>query len=393
MSDKHVFKVLHVDDEEDNHKRIKAFFRETDCFEKYNFEVKSFADFESAIDWVRYGDVDFAILDVHDNSDDDPELNPDDEDQMGEKLLEAIKEVRFFPVIFYTGFSRKVEHLVSPVVRVVQKGEGLDLLESPIKDLIDSGVVSLRKYIENSVKDYMWGEIDKPDLTEYLTDKNSDNLSLMLSRNLASKLSRESVKEALGMPLDTLLPVEFYRFPVPDDFCSPGAIVKDEDGEFWMVLTPSCDFAQNKAASVLMAKVEGITNHPVFVDLKTAKDELDELFKIEEENRDFLQVEKLEKKIKNKRDLLKGFCKNSSGPERYRFLPGTFFLTDSYVDFQKIKTVDVEAGGFASHCVLDTPFAEEMLTFFSRYYGRIGTPDLDQKLHWKEFEGKYSEVK
>jgi hypothetical protein len=64
--------------------------------------------------------------------------------------------------------------------------------------------------------------------------------------------------------------------------------------------------------------------------------------------------------------------------ERFCFLPGAITLPDLVVDFQQLVTLPgaqmTTLGRLAS---LDSPFAEALLARFGRYFGRLGTPDLD----------------
>ncbi|HEY7495462.1 MAG TPA: hypothetical protein VIH59_30690 [Candidatus Tectomicrobia bacterium] len=64
--------------------------------------------------------------------------------------------------------------------------------------------------------------------------------------------------------------------------------------------------------------------------------------------------------------------------ERFFFLPGALSLPDLVVDFQQLVTLQREhMGGLERLASLDSPFAEALLARFTRYFGRLGTPDLD----------------
>jgi hypothetical protein len=82
---------------------------------------------------------------------------------------------------------------------------------------------------------------------------------------------------------------------------------------------------------------------------------------------------------------LESLIRNRSGKGRqefrYHFLPGTSFLPGFLVDFQNLIQLPFENdGGILKNsriCSLDNPFAEEISAQFTRYYSRLGTPDLD----------------
>jgi hypothetical protein len=144
-----------------------------------------------------------------------------------------------------------------------------------------------------------------------------------------------------------------------------GDLLRDKQNgteAFWVVLTPSCDFAQDKADHVIVAKCERLT-------------ELDEYISWirnhpnEPSNTASAAIKNL---IGNNR---KGQA------ERYKFLPGTFFLPDLVVDFQQLRSLTkVAANALEAVASLDSPYAESLLASFARYFGRLGTPDLDKDL-------------
>jgi hypothetical protein len=76
-----------------------------------------------------------------------------------------------------------------------------------------------------------------------------------------------------------------------------------------------------------------------------------------------------------------GDNRQNTQAERFKFLPGTYFLPDSIVDFQKIRAVPCdEIKKLEVVASLDSPFAEAVLARFSRYFGRLGIPDIDKNI-------------
>jgi len=68
-------------------------------------------------------------------------------------------------------------------------------------------------------------------------------------------------------------------------------------------------------------------------------------------------------------------------------VPGTYFIPDLLVDFQSLKTTPPKE--IEKLCViasLDSPFAEALPSRFARYFGRLGTPDLDKQVVIKRLE-------
>jgi hypothetical protein len=49
------------------------------------------------------------------------------------------------------------------------------------------------------------------------------------------------------------------------------------------------------------------------------------------------------------------------------------------VDFQQLRSVPcIELSKFDAIASIDSPFAEAILARFSRFFGRLGTPDIDK---------------
>ncbi len=67
--------------------------------------------------------------------------------------------------------------------------------------------------------------------------------------------------------------------------------------------------------------------------------------------------------------------------ERFYFLPGALTLSDLVVDFQQLVTLPrARMTTLERLASLDSPFAEALLARFARYFGRLGTPDLDPEV-------------
>ena len=63
---------------------------------------------------------------------------PDEE--AGITTLQAIRQRRFVPVVFYTGLPHLVHHLVTPLIQVVEKTAGLPRLLDSLKSIFATRV-------------------------------------------------------------------------------------------------------------------------------------------------------------------------------------------------------------------------------------------------------------
>jgi CheY-like chemotaxis protein len=376
--------ILTVDDEPERQEDLKRVL--SSRMDDNQFIFTCVNSFDEAIQKIKTSRFDIVFLDVHENTGDpDPALAPQEEDQQGEILLQKIKSTLFVPVVFYTGFAQKVEHLVSPFVKVVAKGTENDVLRTAVKDILATGLPELAKHIEEKSRTYMWESLSSV-LNDSQAQVEPTDLSLLMARNLAKNLSQKVIKDIIGVDNNKINPLEMYLYPADTTMCNPADIYQKADGSYWMILTTACDFEQCKAENVLMANVIPIAEHPLYA----AWQEQDVIYKSLTPEKQ--QEKKSKKPLNIAMDCVRRLVKGGAG-ERYKFLPGTFFLPDCIVDFQNLANEPMaEKAGYELICSLDNPYREELLHLFSKYYGRIGTPDYDIDALWTNIESKFNEI-
>lgn len=376
--------ILTVDDEPERQEDLKRVLSSRMGDDQFIFTCVN--SFDEAIQKIKTSRFDIVFLDVHENTGDpDPALAPQEEDQQGEILLQKIKNTLFVPVIFYTGYPKKVEHLVSPFVKVVAKGTETNVLRTAVKDILATGLPELAKHIEEKSRTYMWESLSNV-LDDSQAKVEPTDLSLLMARNLAKNLSQKVVKDIIGVDSNKINPLEMYLYPADTTMCNPADIYRKADGSYWMILTTACDFEQCKAENVLMANVIPIAEHPLYA----AWQEQDVIYKSLTPEKQ--QEKKSKKPLNIAMDCVRRLVKGGAG-ERYKFLPGTFFLPDCIVDFQNLANEPMaEKAGYELICSLDNPYREELLHLFSKYYGRIGTPDYDIDALWTNIDSKFNEI-
>lgn len=377
-----VWKVLAVDDDPEMHEGLQDILSKR--MGDNRFEFTCTASFSKGMQQIQKNRFDLIFLDVHEATrDPDPSDNPDVEDQRGEQLLETLRSSRFVPVVFYTGYPAKVDHLKSHVVKVVDKGATPEEVRTTVGSIMKTGLLHLAQYIEERSRAYMWESLETA-LKQAADDDMSSDIALLAARNLAKNLSQQSIKELLGIDVTLIAPLEMYLFPPEQADCNPADIFRRKsDGTLWMVLTPACDFEQHKAENVLLASVTPLSEHHLYKDWQAKAHAL-------ETTPEDQQTPEVKKAAKEAMGEVKSLVKNRLG-SRFRFLPGAFFLPNCIVDFQQLLNLPMtDTDQYEKVCSLDNPYREEVLQLFSNYYGRIGTPDYEFDSIWKNIHDEFN---
>jgi CheY-like chemotaxis protein len=368
MADALTWQALFVDDDAEVCDQVKEYLEgETITDPDERLQIETLTDFADALEALKTRRFDLLILDVR--------LQAVGEDA-GVTTLEAIQQRCFVPVVFYTGLPHVVQDLETPLIRVVEKTRGLPHLLETVRSVFATRLPAVNRalvrHLETVQRDYMWEFVamhweqfgDTPDRTA---------LAYLLARRLAMSLSGPGIWQLvqdLGDSTGTAAvegqvhPMQYYVMPPLE----PGPLASDlyqgqieEQTGYWVLLTPSCDLVagREKAEWVLLARCIALTEQ---VEYQKWRAGLSKPFK------------KADTKL---RALLQNNRRNGQ-PERFYFLPGALTLPDLLVDFQQLVTLPrdqmASLGRLAS---LDSPFADALMARFARYFGRIGSPDLD----------------
>jgi len=221
MADAITWQLLFVDDDAETCRQVREFLDgETIVAPNERLRVKTLTDFASALNELEARRFDLLILDVR--------LGPYDEvreEEAGITTLEAIRQRRFVPVVFYTGLPRLVQALETPLIRVVEKTEGLPRLLETVRSIFATRLPAVNRalirHLETVQRDYMWDFVathwerfgDTPDRTA---------LAYLLARRLAMSLSGPGIRQLaqdLGDPTGAAAvegrvhPMQYYVMP------------------------------------------------------------------------------------------------------------------------------------------------------------------------------------
>jgi CheY-like chemotaxis protein len=315
--------------------------------------VEGEEDFSEGLKRLRQKEYDILILDVFKG-------DPTDGQAQGQELLDEIKKAVPIAVIFYTALPARVENLKSDIVRIVHKGDGN--ITEEVESLISGGIPLIKKklfrHIQEELTKYYWDFIDAH--PELVSTAHEDHLfEHIIVRRLAQTLNRDGTNKIFGGDIgdDKVHPLSMYIFPPIEDRHEMGDILWEEETNlYWVILTPSCDFAQGKADNILLAPALPLTEHEYYTKYKATKNDSNTA------------------KLKN---LIK-----STLPARYYFLPriNVINMPDLVIDLQKIISHPIsEVENHKNIAKLDDPYAQDLLALFTRSHNRPGSPDIDDK--------------
>lgn len=316
--------------------------------------------FKEATARLRLDRYDLLILDL---KDDGNAFHYAESDPAGLKVFEELKKTRFVPVVFYTAHAEWVRGVQTSFVRVVEKTETTERVKEEVRRVLATRLPALTRQVEEIQRSYMWDFVSTH-WKDFPQPADQADIAYLLARRLAIALEAEAGKLAARIGGAYKVPVGdrkahpmvMYVVPTMGPHPLAGDIVSEVVNGlevYWLILTPSCDFAQSKANHVTLAKCERLVDRDEFKRWSLKKDES--------------TTQRLEQLIEDKRG------------ERFKFLPRAFFIPDLVVDFQQLRSLGIESlKSFKQVATLDSPFAESVVARFSRYFNRLGTPDLDK---------------
>ena len=369
------WRLLFVDDEVDIGAQVIEFLKSEDVDGTgIRPQVEVLTNFEQALETLQSHRYDLLILDVR-RGPEDPHLG----DEAGEVALRDIQARRFIPVIFYTNLPHLVRHLQTPLIRVVEKTAGFQSLLDSIRAIFATRLpavnLALIRHFESVQRDYMW-QFVATNWATFGETNDRTGLAYLLARRLATSLSGPAIEKLCRDLGDSsgessgeghVHPMRCYVLPwVHPSPLTGDLYYGDIQGEqsHWILMTPSCDLVtgREKAEWVLFARCRPLTEEPEYIGWRA---------KLPSPSKG------LEKELR----LLGGNNRSQGQSDRFHFLPGTLTLPDLVVDFQQLTRVRWdELTGLDRLASLDSPFAESVLARFTRYLGRLGTPDLNLDL-------------
>lgn len=327
------------------------------------------SSFEAAEDELRSAtsEYDVVVLDVMMGEPDAAGF----ERERGVEMYNRIRDIRWVPVVFYTGLPSACEGLETPpLVSVVAKDEP-GILYERVRAALQSGAGrmarDLVRKLDGQIRAFLGHHVAPS--WEHYRKLEGDGIERVLLGRLAAFL-REWDAPNDGTETQQIghaaVPASYYLMPpLNGSGLRAGSILQESGEDWWIVLTPTCDLFTNvsfaggekprapKATRVLLARLVSAGEHP---------------------------------KIQNYIDTGKGLSEarrvvsGHNEEARWYYLPAFLSVPDLLVDLEHLRTEpheDIVEPTWFRVADLDTPYMEVLLARQSHWRGRIGKPDLD----------------
>jgi CheY-like chemotaxis protein len=187
------WQLLFVDDDPDICRQVREFLEGKVIPPDDRLRVETLNDFGAALNELEVRRFDLLILDVRLGSHSDM---PDEE--AGHTTLQAIRQRRFIPVVFYTGLPNLVRHLATPLIQVVEKTEGLPRLLDSLRSIFATRLPAVNRalirHLEAIQRDYMWDFVANH-WAQFGDTSDRTALAYLLARRLAISLSGAGVQQ------------------------------------------------------------------------------------------------------------------------------------------------------------------------------------------------------
>lgn len=243
-----------------------------------------------------------------------------------------------------------------------------------IKELIEiqkTGIIKILGRvgrIESMLNEIFWKHISLS-LTEWIGISDSEKYLL---RYTLTHIQEYLEMSEDGLEYDRFYPIENYIIPSIKKYYCTGDIVslKNEKNKKFIILTPACDLAPHggtpKAKDVLLAEIHSF-NEGLFSE------------KANWAKRNPASEDEKATIASAKSDIEKIILNNFS--PKYYYLPKASVASGGMINFQKLSSIRLSElnDKYEKDATVASQFLKDIISKFSFYYSRQGSPDFDFK--------------
>ncbi|WP_290749406.1 hypothetical protein [Exiguobacterium sp. UBA3968] len=364
-------KVLIVEDKKDHIQVLEDTIEEfNESNENYLIKYKTSSTYEDSLSILLEDDFDVAIIDLSLSN-----TRLSGETLEGNKLINIITKKLRIPIIVRSGHPEdaKPDDLNddNEFYKVYSKSEDASEILNQIKTWIESGLSQALKAsgpIEEYLQNIFWVHFSENfNQWNSIEDKSTQQKSLL-------RYTFYLLQEYLGIngedgSFEPFHSAEFYIYPPVRNNLFFGDILSHND-EYYFILTPACEMAQEKYSKVLLAK---ITN---FEDVSGFSSTKQQFFDAMKQYTDS-EMDVPKKVTKSRDELARWFRNGHSNSLGYHFIPPYSDFPGGFIDFQQLVSISPDDFPYQKILTVSSQFSKDVSSRFSLYYARQGQPNLN----------------
>ncbi len=345
---------------EDDKATIQSYSDNIDSFnKKSNIQIShEIVDtLEKAKESLISPDYDAAIVDL--------KLSSNTTDLEGLEIVNEIESTLRFPIFVVSGSIGQVDKDESAFFKKRSRDGDFKEVLQEILDIYNTGITKIlgkRGVINKYLTTIFWNHLSNS-MTSWVSDEERNPTEKEKSLLRYTLLH---MQEFIDEDIEEYHPEEFYiTEPIKSNIFT-GDIVQFKEERF-LILTPSCDI-------VLRADGTRNTDRILFCRIKN----LSEVVK----NFDLLEKGTSEKNDNRRR--LNSYIENKK--QNYHFIPKSNIINAGLIDFQDKLTMEetevnklVTSSEMTRLATISMPFLKDIISRYSNYYARQGSPDFDTK--------------
>ncbi|SFB39974.1 response regulator [Algoriphagus aquimarinus] len=300
-------------------------------------------------------DYDAAIIDL--------KLSSNSVDLEGLEIVDEIKDKLRFPIFIVSGSLGQVEREENAFFKKRSRDGNFKDILIEITDIYKTGVTNIlgrKGTIEKYLNSIFWNHMSNSmgfwikDTTRTPQEKENSLLRYTLLH----------MQEHIDEELEKYHPSEFYiSKPIKKNLYT-GDIIELDKSRF-LILTPSCD---------IVLRPDGNRNADFILFCKIKS--LESVVK----NYELLKHDTSQKN--DNRMRINGFFENKN--QKYHFIPKAESIDPGLIDFQEKMTIPssevnelLKAGKISRIATISQPFLKDVISRYSTYYSRQGSPDFN----------------
>ncbi|MDI6648882.1 hypothetical protein QL818_16805 [Bacillus altitudinis] len=356
--------LLIIEDEKGQIEQIE------DAIEDYNrkggeesnikIQKQSVSTFEKAMFALLKDEFDAAIVDI--------QLDATTGSEDGVDLIEIILDRLRFPIFVRSGFPEKVVAISSEhnFVKVFKKTDRVDDIIEEIVKFHNKGItttIGTKGKVEKYLNKIFWERLSK---NFHMWDEdfldNSDYEKSLVRYCLALLQEHLEIEEN-GGDFSDYHPFEVFICPPIKSKPFFGDILLDQDRNYHIILSPSCDMAQEKYEKIIIGQIEP----------------LDMIESFTSHQQRYFKNESNTKKEKAKKKVVEFITNNHN--DKYHYLPSYMKFPGGLINFQKIQSkTKEEIDKMERFASISGKFSKDIGARFSNYFARQGQPNLNISL-------------